>query len=86
MDTLCLLAQPKKDNKFRNKKPELPENLTIWKSDNPGVEETVIQTGRRGKDGQPGWRGCTARQQLVDWKSHIPVWINQEEQLGSKTD
>ena len=47
--------QKKDNNKFRNKKqPELTENQTVWKSDNQGVkEETLIQTGRRGGDGQP---------------------------------
>ena len=42
------------------KKPELTENQTVWKSENQGVkEETFIQTGRRGGDGQPGWEGLT---------------------------
>ena len=46
--------QKKDNNKFKNKKqPELPENHTVWKSDNQGVkEETFIQTGRR------RWRGA----------------------------
>ena len=35
----------------------MPENQTVWKSNNQGVkEETFIQTGRRGRDGQLGWR------------------------------
>ena len=58
-----------KDNhQFKNKKqPELLENLTVWKSDNQGVKEEIfIQTGRRGRDGQLGWRGLTARQWLAD--------------------
>ena len=29
-------------------------------------EETFIQTSRRSGDGQPGWRGLTARWQLAD--------------------
>ena len=34
-------------------KPELRENRTVWKSDNQGdKEETFIQTGGRGRDGQ----------------------------------
>ena len=43
------------DNKeFKNKKqPELTDNRTAWRSDNQGVEETFIQTSRRGRDGQP---------------------------------
>ena len=37
------------------------ENRTAWKSDNQGdKEETFIQTGRRGGDGQAGWRGLGA--------------------------
>ena len=67
IDTLGLLAQPKMDNKFKNKKqPELPENQTVWKSNNQGVkEETFIQTSRRSGDGQPGgedsWQGSSWR-------------------------
>ena len=68
VDTLCLLAQPKERQQFKNKKqPELTENRTVRKSDNQGdKEETVIHTGRRGRDGQPGRRGLTARRQLAD--------------------
>ena len=37
------------------------------KSNNQGVkEETFIQTGRRGRDGQPGWRGLMARWWLAE--------------------
>ena len=57
VDTMCFSHNQKKDNnKFINKKqPELTENRTVWKSDNQGVkEETFIQTGRRGRDKQPG--------------------------------
>ena len=57
VDTLCLLTQPEEgQQQFKNKKqPELTENQTVWKSDNQGdKEETFIQTGRRGGDGQPG--------------------------------
>ena len=63
VDTLCLLTQPKEGQQFKNKKqPELTENRTEWKSDNQGDrEKTLIQTGRRGRDGQPGgedsWQG-----------------------------
>ena len=39
----------------------MSENWSIWKSDNQGVkEESFIQTGRRGGDGPPGWRGHKA--------------------------
>ena len=69
----------------------------LWKSDNQGVqEETFIQTGRKGKHGQPGWRGPMARWHLEDpdrrggglQTRHPPVCmqINLEEQLGSRTD
>ena len=56
VDTLCLLSQPKEgQQQFKNKEqPELRENQTVWKSDNQGdKEETFIQTGSRGADGQP---------------------------------
>ena len=60
--------QKKDNNKFKNKKqPEVPENQTVWKSDNQGVEEeTFIQTGRRSGNEQPGWGGLTARWQLEE--------------------
>ena len=54
---LCLLTQPKEgQQQFKNKKqPERTENQTICKSNNQGIkEETFIQTGRRGRDRQPG--------------------------------
>ena len=57
VDMLCLLAQPKEgQQQFKNKRqPELTENRTVWKSDHQGdKEETLTQTGRRGRDGQPG--------------------------------
>ena len=67
---MCLLAQIVEEGQqqFKNKKqPELTENQTVWKSDNQGVkEETFIQTGRRGRDGQPGQRRCEAKQWLED--------------------
>ena len=69
VDTLCLLAQAKEgQQQFKNKKqPELTENRTAWKSDDQGdTEETFIRTGRRGGDGQPGWRGLSARRWLTD--------------------
>ena len=44
----------------------MPENQTVWKSDNKGVkEETFIQTGRRGRDRELGQRQCMSRWQLV---------------------
>ena len=79
------------------KQPELPENQTVWRCDNQGVkEETFIQTGRRGRDGKPGWRGFTAwwcpevlGRRGGGWRmgqSHICMWIKWEEQLGRKAD
>ena len=75
------------------KQPELPEYWTIWKSDNHHLEEeTFIQIGRRSRDRQPRWRGHTPRWNLDDQVGEqqlvIPLcmWINQEEQLGNKTD
>ena len=51
---------------------KMPENQAVWQSDNQGVkEETFIQTGRRGGDGQPGQRGHMARYQLEDWKGKV---------------
>ena len=60
--TLHLLAQPREgQQQFENKKqPELTENRTVWKSDKQGDKETLIQTGRRGGDRQPGRRGKAA--------------------------
>ena len=38
--TLCLLAQPKEGQQFKNKKqPELPENRTVQKSDNQELKK-----------------------------------------------
>ena len=79
--------------KNKNKKqPELPENWTVWKSDNRGVKEEMFIQSRRGGEGQQGWRGCVARwqtrrarQTLAD-QSHICMWISQEQQMGSKVD
>ena len=54
--------------------PELPENQTLWKSDNQGVkEETFNQMGRKGRDRQPGQRGHETRWQLEDWEGKVEV-------------
>ena len=88
---LHLLTQPKEGQqqikkKKQKQKTELTENQTVWISNNQGVkEETFIQTGRRGREGQLG--GENMRQ--GGWWTgypHIHVQINWEEQLGSKTD
>ena len=58
--------QKNDNNQFKNKKqPELPENRTVWKSNNQGVKETFIQTGRRGREMKPGQQGRVTRQRLV---------------------
>ena len=42
IDTLCLLAQPKEGQQFKNKKqPELTENRTARKSNNQGDKEDI---------------------------------------------
>ena len=68
VDSLCLLAQPREGQQFKNKKqPELTQNQTVWKSDNQGdKDETFIQTGRSGGDRQPGQTGLMARRRLVE--------------------
>ena len=67
--------QKKDNNQFKNnKQSEVPENPTTWNSDNQGVKETFIQTGRRGWDGQLGEEDLrrgkavdhTARRELAD--------------------
>ena len=59
----------------------------VWKSDNQRVkEETVIQTGRMGGDGQPGGEDSRQGSGWQTGRSHICLQINQEEQLGSETD
>ena len=92
---LPLISKRRTTKNLKTKKhPELPENRTVWKSNNQGVKETFIQTGRRGGEGKPGWRGLTARQRTGEgqggswWtgQSLIHLQISQEEQLGSDTD
>ena len=70
VDTLHLLAQPKEGSQqFKNKKqPELTENQTAWKSDNRGnKEETFIQAGRRGGDGQQGGKDSQQNSGWITW-------------------
>ena len=76
----------KDNNKFKNKKqPELTENQTVWKSNNQGVkEETFIQTGRRGGDGQRGREDLWPGGSWQSWWSHICIRINWEEKLASE--
>ena len=46
----------------KKKQPEMTQHRTVWKADNQGdKEETFTQTGRRGGDGQPGWRDSWQR-------------------------
>ena len=48
---------------LKKKHPEPTENRTVWKSNNQGVKEkTLIQTSRRGGDGQLGQRALAATQ------------------------
>ena len=66
VETLCLLAQRGKQPISKQKRIRTARKSN-WNSDNQGVqEETFIQTGRRGRDRQPGWRGLMARQQRAD--------------------
>ena len=52
----------------------MPENRIVWKSNNQGAEEeTFIQTGRKGGDGQPGWRGLEARRLADQMVPHLRV-------------
>ena len=45
----------KDNNQFKNKnQPELPENQTVWKSENQGLKKTFIQTSRSRGYGKPG--------------------------------
>ena len=54
-------------NLKKKQKTQMPENRTVWKSDNHRVkEETFIQTGRRGGDGKRGQRGLEAKWWLED--------------------
>ena len=89
--------QKKDNNKFKKKiKTELPENPTVWKSDNQGVKkETFIQMvgGARWAAGVERMHGKAvaggqgrATQWLVDHMSHICVQINQEKQLWRERD
>ena len=83
--------QQKKDtNKYKNKKqPELPENQTVWKSDNLELKKKHssrlvkgVEMGRQGRE--DCWRTelATCGRWIV--QSHIFVQINQEEQLGNE--
>ena len=80
VDTLRLLAQPKGQQQFKNKKqPELTENQTVWKSDTQGdKEETVTRlvggaertqgkaAGRPSEAADCGAGWAKLEQQLVD--------------------
>ena len=46
---------------LKQKTTTTDRNRITRKSDNQGdMEETFIQTGRRGRDGKPGWMGLVA--------------------------
>ena len=78
---MCLLAQPKEVQQFKNKKqPELTENRTVWKSDNQGdKEETFIQTSRWGGDGQLGRENLEQGNGWWNRQYHIHMQTNREE-------
>ena len=63
------------NNKCKNKKqPELIENRTVGKSDNQGdKEETLTQTGGRGRDGQLGGEGSGQGGSWRTGRPHIHV-------------
>ena len=64
----CFFTQPKKEQQqIQKQKATRNARKSVWKSNNQGVnEETFIQTGRRGRDGQPVQKGHMARWQLED--------------------
>ena len=75
----CTTKRRMTTNEKKNKQPELPENRTVWKSDNQKVkEETFIQISRRyGEDTQQGggWK--------TKW-SHICVQITGKNNWGAR--
>ena len=80
VDMLCFLTQPKEGQqqikKQTNKqtKPELPENRTVWKSENQGVKEEIfIQTSRRGRDRKLGV--CLTPQFFLTVYLHLNVGL-----------
>ena len=91
---LHFLTHPKKDNNQTENNQTSQKNQTVLKSDNQRVkEETYIQIGMRGGDRNAGWRRCAARLrtgwtrwQLEEGIFHIHMQIDQEKQLGIKTD
>ena len=60
----------------------MPKNQTVWKSSKQGVKEgTFIQTGRRSKEGQLGWRGCATWRWLENLVGKVAVrlgWARQQ--------
>ena len=77
----------KRRTNLKRKHNQKCQKIKLYRSLTTRVKkDTFIQTGRRGRDGQLGWRGCAARQQLEDQWSHICMQINWQEQLGSETD
>ena len=74
----CTTRRRTTTNLKSKKQPELPENRTVWKSNNQGVkEETLIQNGRRDGDEQLGQIACMARwwmEDLGDQGSSRETW------------
>ena len=63
----------------------MTENQTVWESDIQGVKEEIfIQTGRRGRDGQP--RGEDAQQGGGWWTADWLVPQSCADKLWSETD
>ena len=94
--TLSPCTTKRRTTNLKTKKhADLPENRTVWKSDNQGVEEIFIKTGRKeemeemgSQDGEDtckqggGWR---TGQPDSGWRPHVCMQINWEQQLGSVT-
>ena len=84
--------QKKDKNQFKNtKQPELPENQTVWKSDNLELKKKHssrlvkgVEMGRQERE--DCWRTELATCGWWIVQSHIFVQIKWEEQLGSETD
>ena len=80
----------RKTTNLKTKNNQNCQKIKLWKSDNQGVkEETFIQTGRKGGDGQTGWSRLATRQWLVDqvrwWLTEWVVPHLHADKLGGTT-
>ena len=74
---LCLLVKPQEESKLTSKQTknhlELPENQTVWKSNNQVFKEAIfIQMGRRGRDTdmcREAWRDGEVQRGSEMWSS-----------------